>query len=492
MKTKKNQDMSPFSCVITSVCVLLLLPNETFGNNWYIPENITLLDSIYFANFAFFISNSITIIFIGVFLSLLVLGYIGYHFLINNSMKQNVGIISDHSAGGVYKEVVGLLKNDIQKSFYEIMKPLSKLSFSNELSKEDQDCVNEIVDSASTLLKSMNSLSILNNYNSDNLTKQKIDLYNFSRETISLFTCFAKQRKVNLRFEYNHDQNISIEIYADRLKIVLYNLIFNSIKYSEEKTNISFIVENVGRSIRFVIRDQRKDSFGSEFDFNLLDDALGNVENNNSDLFTGWSFIQREVEELMNGTLTLNAFDGNSCVIEVPFVELLTSVADKEPSTESLDKRSVNDITTAIHEDSSLKKVDGHDHNSQGDVLKKEEVETISLDKEVLSLKDQEWLSKMDEDIASNISNIQYGVEALAENMDVSRTHLFRKVKKITGQSPNGYIREKKLLQAKQLLESGACKSVKELAYKVGILKPSYFTKLYFNRFGLKPSSYLN
>ena len=484
------------SCSCASVCWTPNLSNVMLDDLSSPILEVSLLGALHFPSFTYFISNSATFLFVGLFLSLLALAYLVYQFLLNNSVKEGIQNSNKVKVSGAYRNVVGLLKSDIQKSFHQIMKPLSQLSYSKELSRNDQKTLNEIVDSASSLLKSINSITLLNNYEDKQISKQKINLYQLSRETVSLFKCFAKQREINLNFKYNLDKDILIEFYAERMKIVLYNLIFNAIKYSEEKSEVSFLVENNANQIRFKINDEKSHGKVNELDLDLLENIDKN-EIENTETFTGWSFISREVEELMQGKFEIvNVFNKSTYLVDVPFVEVISAIDEREVvSDEILEKASENFLVSVSNQDDHIVQRNlSQSRNTSGvnarNGIEKYEEGTLSTPV-VLNKKDEDWLIKMDNDITLNISNIQYGVEALAENMNVSRTHLFRKVKKLTSQSPNGYIREKKLLHARLLLEAGSCKSVKDLAYKVGILKPSYFTKLYFNRFGVKPSSYL-
>ena len=71
--------------------------------------------------------------------------------------------------------------------------------------------------------------------------------------------------------------------------------------------------------------------------------------------------------------------------------------------------------------------------------------------------------------------------------MGISRAQLYRKIKSITGISPNDIIREARMKRADRLLET-TDKSVSEIAYEVGFSSPSYFTKCYREFFGRTPN----
>ena len=71
--------------------------------------------------------------------------------------------------------------------------------------------------------------------------------------------------------------------------------------------------------------------------------------------------------------------------------------------------------------------------------------------------------------------------------MGISRAQLYRKIKTMTGISPNDIIREARLKRADRLLET-TDKSISEIAYEVGFSSPSYFTKCYREFFGRTPN----
>ena len=89
--------------------------------------------------------------------------------------------------------------------------------------------------------------------------------------------------------------------------------------------------------------------------------------------------------------------------------------------------------------------------------------------------------------IQGNLGNSDLNVETISHEMGISRAQLYRKIKSITGISPNDIIREARLRRADRLLET-TDKSVSEIAYEVGFSSPSYFTKCYREFFGRTPN----
>ncbi|WP_047244877.1 hybrid sensor histidine kinase/response regulator transcription factor [Maribacter thermophilus] len=109
----------------------------------------------------------------------------------------------------------------------------------------------------------------------------------------------------------------------------------------------------------------------------------------------------------------------------------------------------------------------------------KENKNTTSIDKE--------FIQKVLNYIHENMSDSNLSVELLAEELNLSRSQLYRKIKTLTGQTVNEFMRKIRLQKAKQLLESGSA-SVSEVCYNVGFSSPSYFTKCFKAHFGILPT----
>ena len=74
--------------------------------------------------------------------------------------------------------------------------------------------------------------------------------------------------------------------------------------------------------------------------------------------------------------------------------------------------------------------------------------------------------------------------------MHVSRSTLFRKLKSLTGMSPQEFMRTQRLEKAVNLLEQGPLR-ISDVAYQVGFSDPNYFSKCFRKCFGTSPSSFV-
>ncbi|MCX6216035.1 ATP-binding protein [Spirosoma sp.] len=91
--------------------------------------------------------------------------------------------------------------------------------------------------------------------------------------------------------------------------------------------------------------------------------------------------------------------------------------------------------------------------------------------------------------LESHLDDSTFGVEPLAAAIGMSRMHLNRKIKAMTGLSPNELIRAVRLKRAAELLMTGA--SVSEVADRVGFDTPAYFSKVFKEHHQLTPSEYV-
>lgn len=101
---------------------------------------------------------------------------------------------------------------------------------------------------------------------------------------------------------------------------------------------------------------------------------------------------------------------------------------------------------------------------------------------------DKELINKVNKAIKDNISNNEFTVSMLYQEVGSSESVVFRKMKTLTGLSPNQYIREVRLNRASQMLKKGI-RSL-EVCYQCGFTDPSYFSACFKKKFGVTPSKY--
>jgi len=102
---------------------------------------------------------------------------------------------------------------------------------------------------------------------------------------------------------------------------------------------------------------------------------------------------------------------------------------------------------------------------------------------------DQRLLKQAISIVEDNIADSQLSVEKMAEQMNMSRTSLHRKIKTITGFPPSELIRSIRLRKAASLIANRA-DSATQIAQSVGFEDYSHFSKAFKKHFGVSPSGY--
>ncbi|MDO7173428.1 nickel-binding protein [Mariniflexile sp. AS56] len=105
----------------------------------------------------------------------------------------------------------------------------------------------------------------------------------------------------------------------------------------------------------------------------------------------------------------------------------------------------------------------------------------------IVNKKQQKFIENFCRYAETNLSNEKFSVKSLSEEIGVSRPQLYRKVKSISGRSPQNFIQDLKMRKALFLLK-GKNFNISEVAYEVGYGDPAYFSKCFSEKYGFAPS----
>ena len=114
----------------------------------------------------------------------------------------------------------------------------------------------------------------------------------------------------------------------------------------------------------------------------------------------------------------------------------------------------------------------------------------LQYDKGAIGSGDRAWLDKVTGIISENLMNEGLSVDLLVEQMALSRSSLQRKLKGLTGTSPNEYIQLVRLKTAAQMLRQGELR-INEICYLTGFSSMSWFAKCFSKQFGMRPKDYM-
>lgn len=109
-----------------------------------------------------------------------------------------------------------------------------------------------------------------------------------------------------------------------------------------------------------------------------------------------------------------------------------------------------------------------------------------------ISKQDTSWLLKMEDEVYKNIDDKDLNLYDLSYSLSVSERQLHRKIKSLIHLTPNKYIRVLKLHKAKQFIDNYLYDTISQIAYAVGYYDTHYFSKLFYQQYGVSPKELVN
>ena len=103
---------------------------------------------------------------------------------------------------------------------------------------------------------------------------------------------------------------------------------------------------------------------------------------------------------------------------------------------------------------------------------------------------DQAYVARVREAIQRGLADPDFGVGELADAVSQDRSHLFRRVKQLFGESPSDLIRRMRVEEGERLLLADGSATVTDVAYAVGFNSLSYFCRCFQDVYGVTPAAY--
>lgn len=116
-----------------------------------------------------------------------------------------------------------------------------------------------------------------------------------------------------------------------------------------------------------------------------------------------------------------------------------------------------------------------------GGILPSNELTTNNLD--------EAFLEKATNIIIKNISSVDFKLDDLLKEINIGRSHFYRKIQSLTGQNPSNFVRTIRLKYASELLLKGNY-SIKEVSHMAGFNSTAYFSKTFRNVFEITPTEF--
>ena len=103
---------------------------------------------------------------------------------------------------------------------------------------------------------------------------------------------------------------------------------------------------------------------------------------------------------------------------------------------------------------------------------------------------DNEFVQRITQIIEDNLEMEKMDIAFIADQMCMSHSTLYRKIKGVADMSANEFIRKVKMKNGVKLLLSGKY-SISEISYMTGFSSVAYFRQCFKNEFGITPSEYV-
>lgn len=172
-------------------------------------------------------------------------------------------------------------------------------------------------------------------------------------------------------------------------------------------------------------------------------------------------------------------------------VILLTAKSSDEARLESLEVGANAFIAKPFNMEILLKTVQNllTEHDRLRSSFSGQQLPVDQVDTPELLSPDERLLQRIVKIVNDNLSNPDLTSEMIAQEVGLSRVHLYRKLKELTHQSARNYIRNIRLVKAAELL-SHKKMAIAEVAYQVGFANPNNFATAFKEMYGVSPTTY--
>ena len=325
------------------------------------------------------------------------------------------------------------------------------------------------------------------------LSLEETDVIAFLYEIFLSFGDVAEQKNMNFRFIPSIP---SYKMFLDKgnLDKVTYNLLSNAFKYTPSNGTIilSVTVDEVNKMLQIQVSDtgvgipkeKQNELFKRFMQSSFSGDSIG----------VGLH-LSHELVQVHKGTIEYKDNEGGGSVFTVCIPTDKTIYSEKD---------------FLIPGNVLLKEAGGQAHHllelseelpepeKIAEPLNKRKVLIIEDDNDIREFLKEEVGVYFEVEVAAdgtagfekNLSRPEFSIDEFAQLMKLGRTVFYRKLRGVTGYSPNEYLRVVRMKKAAELLLSGENLTVAEVSYKVGISDPFYFSKCFKTQFGVAPSVY--
>lgn len=107
----------------------------------------------------------------------------------------------------------------------------------------------------------------------------------------------------------------------------------------------------------------------------------------------------------------------------------------------------------------------------------------------ITNMMDQQFIMLADKVIGENLANPNFNTIIWSKELGIGRTLLFKKIKQITGITPNDYIMRMKMKKSLALLANHSL-TLTTISWQLGFCNPAYFSRCFKKQFGMSPAKF--
>ena len=197
-----------------------------------------------------------------------------------------------------------------------------------------------------------------------------------------------------------------------------------------------------------------------------------------TDLFAAW-FAENEVSAEKEPAAQTDHSEANVAegVVESDALTYSEDVSEEETSDTLVEEQVA---------ESSSEVVVTEDEEEDAEVLPIAQDAAFATE---LSKEDERFCRKLERIVNTRLRNPNLNIDIIAAQFGIGRTNFYRKVRELTGMSPNDYLRKCRMERAAELLRTSE-QPISEVCAQVGIPDAQYFSRVFKAYYGTAPSAY--
>ena len=249
----------------------------------------------------------------------------------------------------------------------------------------------------------------------------------------------------------------------------------------DNSDNRILIVEDDAETLEYM-----RSSLAEEYSVTTATDgqtALGVITEKNPDIV-----ISDVIMPVMNGYDLCRSVKSDVATSHIP-VLLLTGMTDRESVIRGLESGADDYIVKPF--DMSVLKARIRNILNERQRLREAILysSNAAVRNEYSNKLDQEFMDKVISVVQKELSNSEFQISDLCRELAMSRTAFYNKLKSLTGQGPNDFIRIYRLERSKEYLADHRY-SIAEVSDMVGFSDAKYFSVCFKKQFGVSPSRF--